>query len=292
MRKITRRDLRDLTIIMPMIPKPKQEKYSKIMAVKKKSFLRVLPVLLAMMFLINNSASANDPPKDAPEDTLCSSVGKWHPKMLYVVLPDLSLSFILPYEPDQSGFYNLFFISKETGETLLLDTIEENRRHFKPLSSGNAYDVVALYNNGKYVRYNDFIFENSAEVDLSNQRIQPPDSLSEHWKTMRAFDDTLNGRTSDRDDMFVSNFIIKGYVYSDLGYIWKTDWEPTVQLSGANVKRISCSIDGYFEINIEDDTKQTLKVSAAGHLLNKEINITANCGLFLVMRGFGRARKI
>ena len=35
-------------------------------------------VLLAMMFLINNSASANDPPKDAPEDTLCSSVGKFN----------------------------------------------------------------------------------------------------------------------------------------------------------------------------------------------------------------------
>ena len=255
---------------------------------KKKLYFKLI---LVMMFIVTNSMIAKGTQIGVSEDTLSSYVGKWHPKMFYVVLPDLSLSFILPYEPDQSGFYNLFFISKESGEILLLDTIKDNRRYFNPLSSGNAYDVVLLYNNGKYVRHIDFIFENSAEVDMSSQIIKPSDSDSELWKTMRPFDEILNAIDSDKEDVVESNFIIKGYVLSDVGYLWTTDWEPNVKSSGANVKRKTCSIDGYFEIDIEDDTEQTLGVTAAGHLLNKEINITASCGLFLVMNGFGRARK-
>ena len=255
---------------------------------KKKFYFKSM---LVMMFMVTNMMMAEGIQIGVSEDTLSSYVGKWHPKMFYVVLQDLSLSFILPYEPDQSGFYNLFFISKESGETLLLDTIKDNRRYFNPLSSGSAYDVVLLYNNGKYIRHNDFIFENSAEIDLSSEIIKPSDSDSELWKTMRPFDETLNAIDSNKEDIVESNFIIKGYVLSNVGYLWTTDWEPNVKSSGTNVKRKTCSINGYFKIDIEDDTEQTLRVSAIGHLLNKEINITESCGLFLVMSGFGRARK-
>ena len=51
------------------------------MEVRKKSLKKawhVGYVLLAMMFIINNSASVNDTPKGVPEDTLCSSVGKFN----------------------------------------------------------------------------------------------------------------------------------------------------------------------------------------------------------------------
>ena len=277
MRKMTRKSLRELAVIMTVIPKS----------------------IMAMMFIIN-TMPVNGSQISVPEDTLCAPGGKWHPKMFHVVLPDLSLRFILPYEPDQSGFYNLFFISKESGETLLLDTIKEKRRYFYAFSSGKCYDVVLLYNNGKYIRHNDLLFEKEVEVevDMSNQHIQPSDSLSEHWKTMRSFDNVINDRTLKRDDIAVSDFIIKGYVISDLvleQYPWleRKAWtfEPTVQLIGTNVKSKTCTIDGYFIFDIEEETIQTLKVFASGHSFNKEINITASCGLFLVMRGFGRARR-
>ena len=256
--------------------------------------------MIFMMFIMNNSISANNPQKDASKDRLSSSVNKWHPKMFYVILPDLSLKFTFPYEPDQSGFYNLFFISKESGETLLLDTIEDNIRYFTPFSSGNCYDAVLLYNNGKYVKHNDIIFENGAEVNMSNQQIQLSDSISERWGTMRAFDDIINDRTSDRDDMSMSDFIIKGYVLSAnriwqrMQYWGKYDPLPIaeVQSSESIVNSKECTNDGYFEIDVEDDTEQTLKFSPTSHP-PVEINITAPCGIFLVMKFvFGKARKL
>ena len=237
----------------------------------------------------------------APEDRSSSSVGKWHPKMFYVELPDLSMRFILPYEQDQSGFYNMFFISKGSGETLLLDTIKCYWRDCNLFSSKNCYDVILLYNNGKYVKYNDMIFENGDEVDMSDQCIQSPDSVSEHWKTMKPFDNTINDRVSDRKNMAVSDFIIKGYVFSNLDmdkFPWESglriwNWELTVQSSGNIVKRKSCADNGYFEIDVENDNEQTLSVSTSVTWHQpKDINFTASCGLFLVMRGFGRARKV
>ena len=253
---------------------------------------------------------------DQKEMPIIDDTSKWHPKMFYLVYPDLSLRFILPYEPDQSGVYNLFFISKESGETILLDTIKDNRRYLTPFSSGESresrllammndhlpyltpfssgkyYDAVLLYNNGKYVKYDDFVFENGAEVDMRNQTIQPSDSVSEHWKMMRAFDDAISDRASDRNDMAVSSdFIIKGYVFSGFQ---RSPWEyeTTVQIksSETNVKTKSCTNDGYFEFDVENGIEQTLRVSAGLHLHN-EINITASCGVFLVMKGFGKARK-
>ena len=208
--------------------------------------------------------------------------------MFYVVLPNLSLRFILPYELDQSGFYNLFFISKESGDILLLDTIKNNQRYFTPLSSGRCYDIVLLYNNGKYVKHNDVIFENGTEVDMSNQHIQLSDSISKYWKIMRSFDYAITSRTSDSDDISVSTFIIKGYVFSERrgGFTWPA----FVKSRGANVKGKECNSDGYFEIDVEDESEQILNFSATVHV-SKEINMKASCGIFLVMSEFGAARR-
>ena len=270
-----------------------------LMGVKEKFYLKSMLVIIFMMFIINNSISANSSRKDASKDSLSSSVGIWHPKMFYIVLPDLSLSFILPYEPDQSGFYNMFFISKESGETLLLDSIEDNIRHFTPFSSGSCYDVVVLYNNGKYVKHNDIIFENDAELDMSNQQIQRSNSVSEQWKTMRAFTDTINGRASGRDDMPMSDYIIKGYVLSatrafQQEQLWEGNPPFFKILSGESeesiVKNENCSYDGYFKIDVEDESEQIFRFHGLTHV-DKEINMTAPCGLFLLMRGFGKASK-
>ncbi len=95
--------------------------------------------------------SANDRLQSTPADSSGISAGKWHLEMFYIEFPGLSMSFMLPYEPDHSGVRNLFFISKESDETLLLDTIKDNKRYFTPFSSESCYDVVLLYNNSIYV---------------------------------------------------------------------------------------------------------------------------------------------
>ena len=134
------------------------------------------------------------------------------------------------------------------------------------------------------------IFENGAEVDMRNQPIQPYDSFSEHWKTMRAFDYVIIDQASDSDDMAVSDFVIKGYVFSEVSE--STPWGGFVRSSGTGVKEKECTDDGYFEIGIEDDTEQTLNVYATGHNILEKNNIVASCGLILVLKEFGKAKKL
>lgn len=241
-----------------------------------------------MIFIINNSMSANDHHKSTPVDTSGISAGKWHPEMFYVVLSDLSMNFMLPYEPDRSGVHNFIFISKESGETLLLDTIKDNKRYFTPFSSGSCYDVVLLYNNSTYVKCNDIIFENGIEVDMRNQRIQPSDSVSGYWKkTLRAFDYAIIDRESDGNDRIVSEYVTKGYVFSSV--IGKGEaLDASIDVGG---KRIQTTADGYFEIYNKDETEQTLSVSSMVHLGIKKSNIAASCGLIVVLPVFGKARR-
>ena len=241
-----------------------------------------------MMFVINNSISANNSPKDASEDSLSSSVGKWHPDMFYFVSPNLNVTFLLPYESDQSGVYNMFFIDKESGETLLFDTIKDNQRYLTQFSYGGHYDVVLLYNNGKYIKEKDVVIENGAFVDMRNNTIQPSDSISKNWKTMRSFDYAITDRTSDSDDISVSDFIIKGYVFSEIqgGCTWHT----FVESRGTDVRGKWCTGDGYFEIDVEDNKWQKLDLFAEGHTF-EYISTSACCGLILVLDE-SRAAKI
>jgi hypothetical protein len=255
------------------------------------------------MFIISIPANAHS--QDTPEDIAGVSGSKWHPKMFYVVLPDLSLSFILPYEPDQSGVHNLFFISKESGEageTLLLDTIKNNHRYYTRFSSGIYYDAVLLYNNGKYVRKNCILFENGVEVDMRDERIQPSDSLSEQWKTMRTFDYAIHDRGAERNDTAASEFIMKGYVFSGMGGdvwvdTWGNPWKASVESSeyvkGKWIVTGECTttVDGYFEFDLKDNTEQTLDIKATLQYFNRN-NIITGCGFIIVLKGFGRARKI
>lgn len=249
-----------------------------------------LTVMLCICFSMRANIIDNEKNTNASE---------WHPQMFYVLLPDLSLSFRLPYEPDQSGVHNLFFISKETGEMLFSDPVKDSRRDFASFlsSSGSIYDAILLYNSGKYVRYNDIVFENGAEVDMRNQRIQPADSVSEQWKTMKAFDYAISDRTPGNDQISESDFIIKGYVFSENGDVFnKTiesspwQWKISVRSNGTHAKETTCTNDGYFEIDAEDNTEQELHFSATLHN-NTEINIMPNCGFFLVMKVFGKAQK-
>ncbi len=255
---------------------------------EKKAFLKLLHIvclLLIMQLIFDNPMSAKDHLQNTPADI---STGKWHPEMFYIELPGLSMSFILPGEPERSGVYNLFFISRESGEVLLLDTVKENKRYFTPFSPGNCHDVVLLYNNSTYVRYNDIILENGIEIDMRNQPIQPSDAVSEHWKkTLRAFDYAVIDRTSDGNESNVSEYVTKGYLFSGVN-MEDMDKYTSLQIGD---KRIGITADGYFEIEHKENREQTLSVSAMVHGSIVKSNIPASSGLVIVLPGFGKARR-
>ena len=266
----------------------------------KKMLSKLLHVIciLLLIFILDNPMSAKDHLQSIPANASDMSAGKWHPKMFYIELPGLSMSFMLPDEPGRSGVHNLLFISKESGETLLLDTIKENKRYFTPFSPGSCYDVTLLYNNSTYVRCNEIILENGIEVDMRNQPIQPSDATSEHWKkTLRAFDYAIIDREPVGNERSPSEYVTKGYVFSsemgngealggaalDAGGMWAS--------GRLGDKRIETAADGYFEIENKEDTEQVLLVVATLHGSIEKSNIPTSCGVIVVLPVFGKARR-
>jgi hypothetical protein len=155
----------------------------KIMKSFSSNIIRLFLMLFVCLF-VPLSGSANQ-----EQVSICCDrdTDKWHPAAFYVVYPDMRLEFKLPCEEDQSGVANLLFRNKETGDIHLLDTIKNDERYYNPLSG--KYDVILLYNNGKYVVYKDVVFEKgvTAEVDMEHLDIQPSDTNSRYWLTLRSF---------------------------------------------------------------------------------------------------------
>ena len=222
----------------------------------------------------------------AKMEVIDADTDKWHPKMFYVVLPNLSLSFVLPYEPEQSGVHNIFFISKKSGETLLLDTVKNNERYvnFTLFSSGDSYDAVLLYNNGKYVKYNDIVFDNITEVNMEKDYVHPPDSASRQWLTMRAFNTAVGER---------GNLIKKGGS-NTIGSkkIWGYSFDERGESAGGLITMVKIKDtilmkiynDGYFEVDVDDeDTQHILEINTMGHR-QEVIKLPANSGLVILMK--------
>ncbi|MDR0540852.1 MAG: hypothetical protein LBH19_01425 [Dysgonamonadaceae bacterium] len=208
------------------------------------------------------------------EKTAYESV--WHPETFYVVYPDMKLTFKLPHEKDQSGVANLLFKNKETGTIHLLDTVKNNERYCNQLSG--KYDAILLYNNGKYILYNDVLFEKniSTEVNMENLNIQSCDSDSQYWLTLRKFNTAIGSRVFLENYATDSKKKIRGYIFHERGE----------GLMGAGICQEDnrCKItlsDGYFEIDV--DSYQTLKVLYLG-IEDQTINIKTNSGLFLVTK--------
>jgi hypothetical protein len=208
----------------------------------------------------------------------------WHPETFYIVYPDMKMTFNLSYESDRSGVANLLFIDKDTGGIHFLDTIVNSiERRFNQLSG--KYDVVLLYNNGKYIRHKDVLFEKNinAEVDMNYLNVQPCDSVSLHWLTLRAFTDAIGDRVF-WNKRAVSEKKIRGYVFPDCSC-------PALH-SGAGIAREitkknglpSCTDDRYFEVDVDKETYLTLEFYGPGHNFEK-FHAKINSGIFYVLTG-------
>jgi hypothetical protein len=209
-----------------------------------------------------------------------ADTSKWHPEAIYIVAPDWKMTFKLPQEKEQdpSGVANLLFQCRETGKILLNDTIIDGYRSFNFSLLTGQYDVVLLYNSGKYIRYNNIVFEKNADAEVNMQKLelQPSDEVSRYWLTLRAFNTPVKERIYHRYYPTVSETKVRGYVYDQDGFpIW-----PNVYTVD-KTKCTSIHPDGYFEIDV--DPNQTLKFLFIGYI-TREIKIKESCGLILLMK--------
>ncbi|MDR2037749.1 MAG: hypothetical protein LBQ60_07490 [Bacteroidales bacterium] len=207
---------------------------------------------------------------------------KWHPEEIHIMCLNMKIKFKLPYEKDQSGVANLLFQSKKSGEIHLLDTIRNNKRYYTWLSG--KYDAILLYNNGKYIKKDNVIFEKntSTEVDLCKNNVQPSDSTSLKWLTLRTFNAAIEDRVIRKNYTTVSEKKIRGYIFHDItgGPVWA--WITAMGTDGIKKESIATNTnDGYFEFDVGDDIKQPLNIFGIG-CINQEINIAVNSGLIYV----------
>ena len=194
-----------------------------------------------------------------------ADMSKWHPEAFYIVYPDMKIFLKFPYEKERSGVANLFFINNDTKCIRLLDTVKNNRRYYNRLSG--LYDVVLLYNNGNYIKYNDVLFEKNANIilDMEKYSLQPCDSESQNWLTLRTFNTTIGNKKREISKEAISERKIRGYVFIEDG--------AASEFSLAGIPREitksnglpACSFDGYFEVDVSDESFLTLEIFHPGH---------------------------
>ena len=110
---------------------------------KKKtiSFLTTSMILIISLAQVNNMYAADRYEKSGVTDTVINGqfmqsgwtisdcdTGVWHPKEFRLIYPDMKITFKLPYETERSGFRNIFFQSKKSGEIFLLDYENDKKR--------------------------------------------------------------------------------------------------------------------------------------------------------------------
>lgn len=210
----------------------------------------------------------------------------WHPEQFHIAVPDMKVDFIFPYEKEQSGVANLLFRDRKSGEIRLLDYYYKTPyggRRYAPFDPGD-YDVILLYNNGKYIIRENLIFEPGVKmvVDISSLSARNVDEDSRQWLNQRKFTDMLGDKRILRSYYKAndSRHKISGYILAPDG----AHGTCSVRLPAEVRKEVLSSRDGYFEFDYEDkDVGLTLRVSDDQYNKDVDIELTPNSGYFIVL---------
>jgi hypothetical protein len=244
-------------------------------------------VFLIFVACITTAVSAQERSGSIEHEYVCDSSFVWNPDKICAILPDMDMDFRLPYEKDPSGVANLLFRNSQSGKVQLLDTIIDGRRHYRPLEPV-FYDVILLYNNGKYVIYDNLKLDKRANivVNMATRHIRLPDDDSRQWLTMRKFTDAVEERTNDKNDERLSDKRVLGYMLDsgDLAH-YSLHGQIVGSNNGAYDRRatpINLSDDGYFEFDLEDGYNWRLDVVLTMYV-DRIIHIESNIGLFIYL---------
>ncbi|NDV96047.1 hypothetical protein D0T84_14155 [Dysgonomonas sp. 521] len=205
--------------------------------------------------------------------------GDWHPRNILVSEQGLNMNFRFPEEKEKSGVSNLLFENIISGKIVYPDMYDYGYRKYSQIAEG-TYNVILLYNNGKYLKQDNVKFEKNTYLDLNMTKLTAyeADTVSLKWLSLRG-GATVYKSTSDYRYYSMSETwytrkktfgnTVTGTVKDDTG-------EPligvSVQVVGTSYGAIS-DLDGNFSLEI-DGEDAVLKFTYIG-FKPKELKVTA-----------------
>lgn len=234
----------------------------------------------------------------------------WNPSTIHISRAGLDLRVHLPEERDRSGVSNLLFQPVDSGSIIFPDEYKYGKKSFSRIPPGN-YNVIVLYNNGKYLRQDSVNLTNGiyAELNMNGLPVHGKDAFSEgllllstHSAEIADLGYSEIPHMAENNLRFyrtapMSSGTVIGYVYDDQG-------EPligvSVQVKGTSIGTIT-DMDGFFEINM-GGYGNTLVFSYIGYT-KKEVEVKNQTRLSVVMEedsqtldevvvvGYGTARR-
>ncbi|MDR0823462.1 MAG: carboxypeptidase-like regulatory domain-containing protein [Prevotella sp.] len=208
----------------------------------------------------------------------------WHPENIHISDYRLNMNFRLPKEKDMSGVSNLLFEDTKTGNIIYPDRFEYDQRQYSEIPVGQ-YNIILLYNNGKYLKQEDiaFIEKTYLDVNMSKLAIHEADSVSLKWLSLKSVrikyytPYTVSERTILKTSARTFGNTITGIVKDGTG-------EPligvTIQVAGTQYGAIT-DMDGKFSIGI-DGYEARLKFSYIGYK-PKEVNVSVKSEITMIL---------
>lgn len=182
---------------------------------------------------------------------------KWHPSSIHISQLNMNMTFRLPIEKDSTGVSNLLLRNHKTDKIHFPDKLESGTRVYSEIPDGE-YDVILLYNSGKYLRFDSVPLMKHTHINVNMRKSKPhkADSLSMKWLELRTYSADIGIREPVVTTTLYSRpimdrkgaNIVSGYVYDESG-------EPLIGVSiiqkGTTYGAVT-NLDGYFEMNIND----------------------------------------
>lgn len=176
----------------------------------------------------------------------------WSPTQIYISLPDKKLKFHLPRDKNFTGVANLLFRNCETGALLLPDTLINGSKTYAHFPVG-VYDAILLYNDGKYLEWNNLTVKSNTYLDVNMESIalNECDSLSASWLSVSGSVGGIGVNQQKGRSMSLKR-PTRRYGNMVCGYVTAPSGEPiigvSVMIKGTQEGTIT-NMDGYFELN-------------------------------------------
>lgn len=217
----------------------------------------------------------------------------WHPTAIKIAQQNIHLTINLPAEKDSSGVSNLLFQQVDSGTIIYPDRLEYGRRKFTALPYG-LYNIILLYNNGKYIRQDSVLMKPNTyvELNMNSSSLHEKDTVSEKWLRLGIHAAEIAERRFISPSGKATHLIrtlhnpsgnyntgnVSGYVYDELG-------EPiigaSVIIKGTTIGTIT-DIDGHFSLQM-NEANNILVISYIGYQ-TQEITITNRTELSIILK--------
>lgn len=194
----------------------------------------------------------------------------WHPQNIYISEQNMVMNFTLPKEKDKSGVSNLLFLNKETQKVIFPDRLENSKRVYSPIPKG-LYDVILLYNNGKYLKQENVPLERNTylAVDMGKGVLCDADTISQKWLRLKSYSAEIGtarpvSTTDWRQGVRPARQI---YGNTVTGVVVDSEGEPIIAASvviKGTTSGCLTDLDGRFSIDI-DGGESTLVISYIGY---------------------------